>query len=92
MCIGKTKQNYCHSSVLKLPSISDANIFAVSCIAKFWLNSGMAQHDRKIVVWEVKHHLNPLLHRLFLDNDIIFYFYTALKKLKKKIKLSFEFF
>ena len=28
--------------------------------------------------------LNPLLHRLFLDQDIIFYFY-ALKKMKKNL-------
>ena len=27
--------------------------------------------------------VNPLLHRLFLDHDIIFYFKTALKKFKK---------
>ena len=27
--------------------------------------------------------LYPLLHRLFLDHDIIFYFYTTLKKIKK---------
>ena len=30
--------------------------------------------------------LNPLLHRLFLDHDIIFYFFlTTLKKLKKNL-------
>ena len=28
--------------------------------------------------------INPLLHRLFLDHDIIFYFYTTLKKKIKK--------
>ena len=27
---------------------------------------------------------NPLLHRLNLDHDIIFYFWTTLEKLKKK--------
>ena len=33
-----------------------------------------------------KHYfLNPLLHRLFLDHDIIFYFWTTSKK-KTKIK------
>ena len=29
--------------------------------------------------------VNPLLHRLFLDHNIIFYFYTALKKFKKNV-------
>ena len=28
--------------------------------------------------------LNPLLHRLYLDNDNIFYFQTTMKKFKKK--------
>ena len=28
-------------------------------------------------------HLNPLLHRLYLDHDIIFYFKTTLNKFKK---------
>ena len=30
--------------------------------------------------------VNPLLHRLFLDHDIIFYFKTTLKK----IQITFE--
>ena len=29
--------------------------------------------------------LNPLLHRLFLDHDIIFYFHATLKKIKKNL-------
>ena len=29
--------------------------------------------------------INPLLHRLFLDHDIISYFLTTLKKFKKKL-------
>ena len=29
--------------------------------------------------------INPLLHRLFLDRDIVFYFETTLKKLKKNL-------
>ena len=28
---------------------------------------------------------NPLLHRLFLDHDTIFYFLTTLKKFKKNL-------
>ena len=31
--------------------------------------------------------LNPLLHRLFLDHDIVFYFHTTLKKFKKNLSL-----
>ena len=30
---------------------------------------------------------NPLLHRLFLDHDIIFYFWTTLKKFKKNLSI-----
>ena len=30
---------------------------------------------------------NPFLHRIFLDHNIIFYFKTTLKKIKKKISL-----
>ena len=29
---------------------------------------------------------NPLLHRLFLDHDIIFYFWTMLKQLNKNVR------
>ena len=29
--------------------------------------------------------INPLLHRLLLDHDIIFYFETTLKKFKKNL-------
>ena len=29
--------------------------------------------------------INPLLHRLFLDHDIIFYFKLKLKKIKKQL-------
>ena len=36
--------------------------------------------------------INPLLHWLFLDHDIIFYFKTTLKKIQEKFKLSFEYF
>ena len=38
-------------------------------------------------------HVNPFLHRLFLDHDIISYFETTLKKIKKnlsKVLNSFE--
>ena len=31
--------------------------------------------------------LNPLLHRLFLEHDIIFYIKTTLKKFKKNLRL-----
>ena len=33
---------------------------------------------------------NPLLHRLFLDHDIIFYIYTTLKKSRKKLSEVFN--
>ena len=36
--------------------------------------------------------VNLLLRRLILVHDFIFYFYTTLKKLLEKIKLSFEYF
>ena len=39
--------------------------------------------DLDIFVYNV---LNPLLHRLFLDHDIIFYFQTTLKKNQEKFK------
>ena len=35
---------------------------------------------------------NHLLHRLILDHDILSYFWTTLKKFKKKFKLSYEYF
>ena len=35
--------------------------------------------------------INPLLHRLFLDHDIIFYFLTILKKkIQEKFKYNFD--
>ena len=38
-------------------------------------------------------HINPLLHGLFLDHDIIFYFWTTLKIFNKnlvKVLITFE--
>ena len=36
--------------------------------------------------------INPLLHRLFLDHDIIFLFLDKIEKIQEKFKLSFEYF
>ena len=36
--------------------------------------------------------LTPLLHRLFLDQDIIFLFLNTIEKILEKFKLSFEYF
>ena len=36
--------------------------------------------------------LNALLHRLFLDHDIIFYFLDNIEKIQEKFKPSFEHF
>ena len=35
---------------------------------------------------------NPILHRLFLDHDIIFQFLDNMEKNQEKCKLSFEYF
>ena len=36
--------------------------------------------------------INPLLHRLFLDLDIIFFFSGNIENNSRKFKLSFEYF
>ena len=36
--------------------------------------------------WSYISFINPLLCRLFLDHDFIFYFKTTLKKIKKKLR------
>ena len=35
---------------------------------------------------------DPLLHKLFLDHDIIFYFLDNIKKIQEKFKLSLNIF
>ena len=36
--------------------------------------------------------VKPLLHRLFLDHDIIFYYLDNFEKVEEKFKVSFEYF
>ena len=36
--------------------------------------------------------VNPLLHRLFLDHDITFFFLDNIEKIQEKIELSFKYF
>ena len=43
--------------------------------------------DQNKLSKDPNNHFNPLLHRLFLDHDIIFYFWTKLKKIIKKTKV-----
>ena len=52
----------------------------ISCASSFFLNHVIHKF------------LNPLLYRLFLDHDIIFFFKITLKKNQEKIKLTFEYF
>ena len=51
--------------------------------------TGYIEDKRPLIARCVQVHkeimFNPLLHRLFLDHDIIFYFLTTLKKFKKDL-------
>ena len=62
----------------------------------FFLEFGLTQNMCYILFLDKNklcllfYHLNPLLHRLYLDHDIIFYFRQHLKY-SRKLKLSLEF-
>ena len=45
----------------------------------------MTKSMQKYPVGKELRSLNPLLHMLFLDHNIIFYFLTTLKKIKKNL-------
>ena len=52
----------------------------------YWEDKGLMKKKLRTLAFSSHESFNLLLHRLFLDHNIIFYFKTPLKKIKKKLR------